>query len=1716
MSFEPIAVVGRGCALPGAADPVTFGRNVLSGVVSLGPAPEERWELPRPYTPVGTERPLGDVGGFVRDFALDPAGLLLARDELAGLDPFVHWVLHSGRSALAEAGLGVAPGRRAGLVLGILASPSTGMARFAESVWLGGAPVDPRNHFMAGLSAQLAARALGLSAGGYAVEAACASSLYALKLACDRLHDRSADLMLAGGVNGTDTLLLHLAFRAVGAMSPTGRSRPFQRDADGLLPAQGAAAVALMRLADARAAGTPVLGVISGIGLSNDGRAAGLLTPSEDGQRRAMRSAYASAGVDPGTVSLVECHATGTALGDAAEVRSMAGVFPGGGLPIGSVKANFGHSFAVAGLAGLLKILAAMEAGVRPPTPGLTEPLPALTGTGLRVVTEAEEWTGRRRAALSSFGFGGNNAHLVVDAGDPGTAGWAAPMPTAGPYGHAAGTGPAAEAVAVVAVGARVAGGASAVDLRRLLFDGAGAADRADGAAGTGDPARSVDVALAGLRFPPRDLTRALGQQTLVLEAAREAAAGLDLAGPRTMVVLGMAVDPEPSRFRTREHVAAGQADAVAPVMEAVDVLGSMPNLVVNRINSQLDLTGPGFAVLAEEASGVLALSLAAGALRRGEADAVVVGAVDAVDEPVHRAAQAALGRTVRTTDAAVALVLRRESDARRAGQDILALLEDVRIGADPEDRVTEAAADLSFGPGGIDTGELVGTAQAARGLLDVVAAVLCLRHQAVARAGAAAAAALDARTAEVRVDSTGLPGGRVRLRAGRTVGWVARRPARPHVYSGADRAAAVAAARAGREGGDGPARLVVLADPADLDARRTAAAAWLAGEALGPAGVAFRDRPVAGRLAYVFAGGISAYPEMGRELLLARGTGGLTDRPGLVRRMTGWAYGDPAAEVPVADRIWGSGVLSVVHARISRDVLGLRPDAVLGYSAGESAALVALGIWPGDVAGHVAALTAAGMFSREVAGEFRAVRRAWARDGIPPGDWATWLVGAPAAEVRAALLPGTHLVAVNAPASCVVGGHADRLAEVLARLPGYALRVPYDLAVHVPETREVRDEWRRLNRHDTVPGPRLYTCGEVRSYDPSPDACADALTSQAMGTMDFAATVRLAWEDGVRVFVEHGPRRLCTDWIGATLGDREHVAVALDGGSGVAGAVAELLAAGVPVDAAAYLDGLDAAHLPAPAPTRTVPVPVHLPALHLLPLRPAPATPVGAGVAVLEHRRIAEVHADFLARQAAVHERYLTLRAGLAGLVDPTGTGPADPARTRTATGTDAPARGTPAGTDEPAGELPVRAAAQRPVPHPGARPVDLARVPVLDRQQLEYGSTGDLSVLFGPAFAAQDAYRRQTRMPAPPMLLADRVTAIDAEPATMGTGSMSTETDVRPDSWYLDHAGRMPAGVMMEAGQADLLLISWLGVDLLNRGERVYRLLGAELTFHGPVAKVGETLRFDIAIDGHAEYDGIRLFFFRYDCHVGTERRLSLRSAQAGFFTDAELAGTDGLLWTPAADPPAGGRVDPPVLVPAARSFGRDEVRAFADGKPLECFGPGWEPTLEHLRTPRVCDGDLLLLDEVTDLDPLGGPWGRGYLRARTAVADNDWFFAGHFHNDPCMPGSLMFEGCFQAMSFYLAGLGCTLDRDGWLFEPVPERPYRMRCRGQVTPASRELVYEVFVRELRAGAEPELVADLVCTVDGLRAFHAGSVALRLVPDPDAAPGPVPPGPGT
>lgn len=1738
--FRPIAIVGRACLLPGASSPEALWSNVRAGADGVGAAPQGRWGVERERILCSADDPQADRvwtdrGGYVRDLRFDPEGFEVPAESLRGLDPVFLWALHTARAALRDAGFDRTPAR-AGAIFGNLGFPTRGMSAFAEAVW--GATdddVDPRNRFGSGLPALLLGRALGLQAPAFALDAACASSLYAIKYACDRLHDGEADVMLAGAVNCADDLFIHVGFGALRALSKSGRSRPFHAEADGLLPAEGAGFVVLKRLADARRDGDTIHGVIRGVGLSNDGRGRGFLVPSAQGQAQALRQAYEVSGLSPADVDYVECHATGTQLGDATELESLREVFGDAGLdlPLGSLKANVGHLITAAGVAGLIKVCEAMRHGEVPPTPHLDTPTPALSRFGFRVPSTPEPWpdTSVRRAGVSAFGFGGNNAHLIVEAHDP-------TLPADGEVR-------AAEPVAIVATAIR----GRDVDGPDALLDAIAGQD-------TAAPLDALPIDPLGVGVPPNDLKQTLPQQLLQLSVAAQLGDAVPGDGA-VGVFVGMGVDPSVARFGARWRHGEGFIEPLT----AAGVIGTMPNIPTNRINRYFDLTGGSCSVFAEELSGIRALELAARAVGRGELDAAVVGAVELGADAVHEAATKALDPSRPAPgDAAVSVVLRRLRDAQADGQSVIAVL-----GEHDEDAPT-------WGPGeAFDASAALGHTHAATGLLHVVAAAWA-SHRRIDGHGApqivASPQRVRVRGMEASEASVGLLPGDAAV--------VGRQGAPVYAtYGAASSAALLDALQHDRRTriedlAAHACRLVLVArSEGALESKRSRAAAHVRDGAPPGAGVHYREQAVQGELAFVYTSAGSAYAGAGLDLLrdLPELGDALAPRFGSLPEALSWTEGPADAE----QRLWSASAVCQLHTVLSRELLGLRPQAAIGYSSGESNSLFSLGAWR-DVDAMRQQARDSALFTRNLAGEFTTVADQWG----PDARWQMWSVLAPRAEVQARIEdePRIELAIIHSDADVVIGGDAAALAPVLDAIGRSRCQaLDYNMCVHVPQLQPVADAYLQLHRREVfeVPGVRFYSGGRPDAYVPEHEACAQAILSQALHCLDVPAMIEQAWSDGVRVFVEHGPGGSCSRWIGDILGPERRAQAAIvsldrkgQGAWGAVEAAAALLAAGVPVRLEALLSRLRAParpdplagplsiplHFPHPARAATTELHVMKPAPTLpsvlgldfasatqpppppppteVPAEPVPAATPSPRVEIQPApqaspsthpgaRALAELsglHARFLQQQAAVHTAFLESRARMlerarGGQVGATPSEPQPVAAPPTTPGPQAaktPAVPKPAAPAQTvvAPKPPAVSAKATPPPEP-APSTSVAPAPVgptLTRAQLEIDASGKISEIFGPLFEQQDGYARQVRMPEPPLLLADRVTGIDAEPGVLGKGTIWTETDVCSDSWYL-HRGRMPGGIFIESGQADLMLISWMGADFLNKGERVYRLLGCTLTYGGDLPAVGETLQYDIHVDGHAQHDEVRLFFFHYDCRIDGDIRLSVRDGQAGFFTDEELADSDGILWTPEdAEIVAQPRLEAPDQLTARRSFTRAQIEAFAEGRPWDCFGEGFEFSQTHSHTPTIQGGRMLFLEEVTRFDPQGGPWGRGYLHARTPVKPDDWYFDGHFKNDPCMPGTLMFEGCFQALSLYLSALGYTLRRDGWRFQPVPGEPIEMRCRGQVTPTSKELTYEVFVEEIIAGPVPTIYADLLCTVDGLKAFHAKRVGLQLVPD--------------
>ncbi|GAA2562024.1 MULTISPECIES: non-ribosomal peptide synthetase/type I polyketide synthase [Streptomyces] len=421
------AVVALACRFPGANTPEEFWDLLTAGRDAVTPAPAGRWgtALPAGEAGAGTH---GHQGAFLDDPAAFDAGHFgIGAEEARALDPQARVFLELAHEALERAGY--AGPRRRGLRIGVFAAVGdSGYRQILADAGPGGAPPAGTATLTGNLPNLVAARVahcLDLDGPALAVDTACSSGLVALHLARRSLADGECDIAVVGGVNLHLTPAAHEALQAAQALSPTGRSRAFASSADGFVPGEGGAALVLRRLADAHRDDDEVLALVRGTAVNNDGTSLSLLAPNPLRQREVIERAYQDCGVDPASVTYVEAHGTGTAVGDPIELRSLAHAFPRrpDGRPrlLGSVKTNIGHLLNAAALPSLVKVVLALGHGRLPASLHHDSPSPAVAESGFALVTEVSDWesSGPRRAGVNAFGFGGTNAHAVLEQAPP-------------------------------------------------------------------------------------------------------------------------------------------------------------------------------------------------------------------------------------------------------------------------------------------------------------------------------------------------------------------------------------------------------------------------------------------------------------------------------------------------------------------------------------------------------------------------------------------------------------------------------------------------------------------------------------------------------------------------------------------------------------------------------------------------------------------------------------------------------------------------------------------------------------------------------------------------------------------------------------------------------------------------------------------------------------------------------------------------------------------------------------------------------------------------------------------------------------------------------------------------------------------------------------------------------------------------------------------------
>ncbi len=432
---EPVAIIGMGCRLPGGANsPEEFWRLLSEGRDAVSPIPAERWPAKRYFSE--DQEASGKMyireGGFLdcSPYDFDPSFFGISPKEANALDPQQRLLLETAWESLEDAGINPASlqGSRSGVFIGISSNDYDSAHLRSGDLSL----IDP--YSLTGFTFSTAAGRisyfLGLEGPNFPVDTACSSSLVALHLACRSLRAGECNLALVGGVNLMLTPEPFIAFCKLRALSPDGRCKSFDAGANGYGRGEGCGMIVLKRLDNAQKDGDRILALVKGSAINNDGRSNGLTAPNGVAQRRVISAALEDAAFQSGDIDYLEAHGTGTPLGDSIEIEAIAAALSqerdhGRPLLVGSAKTNIGHLEAAAGIAGIIKVVLALNHEKIPPHLHFTTPNShvAWDRLPLRVVPSGAPWARSarpRRAGISGFGFSGTNAHVILEeAPDP-------------------------------------------------------------------------------------------------------------------------------------------------------------------------------------------------------------------------------------------------------------------------------------------------------------------------------------------------------------------------------------------------------------------------------------------------------------------------------------------------------------------------------------------------------------------------------------------------------------------------------------------------------------------------------------------------------------------------------------------------------------------------------------------------------------------------------------------------------------------------------------------------------------------------------------------------------------------------------------------------------------------------------------------------------------------------------------------------------------------------------------------------------------------------------------------------------------------------------------------------------------------------------------------------------------------------------------------------
>ncbi len=787
----------------------------------------------------------------------------------------------------------------------------------------------------------------------------------------------------------------------------------------------------------------------------------------------------------------------------------------------------------------------------------------------------------------------------------------------------------------------------------------------------------------------------------------------------------------------------------------------------------------------------------------------------------------------------------------------------------------------------------------------------------------------------------------------------------------------------------------------------------------------------------------------------------------------------------------------------------GVRPNASIGYSLGESTSLLSLKAWK-DADEIMHRIMKSRLFLNDLAGDYNAARIEWELDKNEDVNWTVGVVLCKEDLVRKAAdqIDRVYLLIVNTQNECVIGGHANSVKVLVKGLGCKYFDISGVTIAHCSIVKHVIDDYRNFHLFDVAKpeGIRFYSGAWARSYDLTTENAADSIAAHALNGFHFPRLIENAYNDGVRIFIDMGPGSSCYRMVNHILKGRSHtslcaVAAKQNEVFTVLKLLAQLISERIDVDLE-FLYGKHHNNASIPASevrkdVETVNIPVggkpfklqHDIKEHMKYKRDrVKEKPVENMQNIGEDRAFS---ADLLGMRDSMLKSIMTVNdanaeahevfLSLSNRISTTMSKNIALQLTQTEAFSDTAANHSEFENDTVYNN------------------VDEIK-PEFDRSKCMEFAVGKIGKVLGNDYAPIDLYPTRVRLPAEPMMFVDRILLVEGERMSLKSGRVVTEHDVKHGSWYLD-CNRIPTCVAVEAGQADLFLSAYLGIDFKTKGLAVYRLLDAVVTFYNELPVPGQVIKYDIRIDSFFRHGETYLFRFSFEATVNGKPLLSMKDGCAGFFTSRELAEGRGIIETEAENgrSKSADKSQHPNIVPmVVESYSEEQIDKLRSGELEACFGTLFNGLI--LSAPStIPGGKMRLVERITRIEPKGGDFGLGFIRGEADINKDDWFLVCHFVDDRVMPGTLMYECCLHTLRIYLLRMGWIGEQGSVIYQPVPGIASRLICRGQVIESTKMVAYEITIKEIGYRPEPYVICDALMFADNKSIVKIEDMSLRI-----------------